>query len=156
MQSLLVHLASIAVMVHMTFGCSLHHGIGSHACVNQCANMGCDHHDDAHSYQGDDSSHEHEHDEHQPLSDSEPVLTVGFDNQSHDHQHCHDDSCNVTQFVKFAFSSIDFNFQYLCVAENAALAGSQTGRAFSIDRLSDFKHTKPHLRAHLMLGVLTI
>lgn len=154
MHSFLVHLASIAVMVHMTFGCSLHHGMGNHACVSKCASLSCDDHADSHSVDGDHAHHEHDGD--QPVSDSELVLTDGCDDHSHNHQHCHDDGCQVTPTVKFVFSSFDFNFQYLCTAEIAALAGSQTGRAFSIDRLTDFKHTVPHLRAHLMLGVLTI
>ncbi len=154
MQSFLVHLASVAVMIHLTFGCSLHHGIGNHACISQCAKSGCDRHDDLRLSQCNDAYHEH--DERQPLTDSEPVVADDCDNHSHGHQQCHDDGCQITQFVKFDFSSIDFSFQYLCVAENAAIVGSQTGRAFADSRFTDFEHTVPHLRAHLMVGVLTL
>lgn len=167
MKSFLVHLASIAVMAHMTFGCSWHHGLGAaSACAHTnslsscCVTSESDTHDES---EHDDQDHDgHEHGDHQsgdhghdelPLSDS----TFDHEDQNSDHNHscCSDDGCHVIKVVKYKFTSFNFVTQYLGGAEDSTiLQAASTGVA--IDPFPDCTASAPKVRAHLLLGVQLI
>ena len=145
-------------MVHMTFGCSMHHGLGSaNACVNQnamstcCSSVNVEHADDGHDY----DSHEHgDHDSEFPESDSK------FDSEkpSHgnNHQHCQDDGCKVIKLVKFAFVPLDLSTAYLGGAEDAAIACTASYPGTSVNLFPDCNCLAPKVRSHLLLGVQLI
>lgn len=158
MKSILVHIASLAVMVHMTFGCNMHHGLGSaNACFNQnamstcCSSVDVEHADDGHDH----DSHEHgDHDNEFPESDS----TFDSEKSSHGNNHlcCPDDGCVVTKVVKFVFISLDFSTAYLGGAEDAAIASTLSFPGTSISRFPDCNCLAPKMRSHLLLNVQLI
>ena len=165
MKSFLVHLASIAVMAHMTFGCSWHHGLGAaSACTHSnswsscCVTSESDSHDESEHDDHDGHEHGHHgsgeqgHDE-LPLSDS--TFDHKDQNSSQNHFCCSDDSCNVIKIVKYKFNSLDFVTQYLGGAEDSAiLQAASTG--FATDPFPDCTASAPKVRAHLLLGVQLI
>ena len=167
MNSFLVHLASIAVMAHMTFGCSWHHGLGTASACNHtnslsscCVTSESDSHDESGH---DDHDHDgHEHGDHKsgdeghnelPVSDS----TFDHEDQGSNQHHfcCSDDGCNVIKVVKYKFNSLDFVTQYLGgVADSAILQAASTG--FAVDPFPDCLASAPKVRAHLLLAVQLI
>jgi hypothetical protein len=158
MKSFLVHLASLAVMFHMTFGCNWHHGLGSaHACTNQTA-LSCCPSDTSQLVENDDHDHDydgHEHGDH----DSDLPLTSNFDgdNSDRDRSHfcCQDDGCNVAKVVKFVYAPMDFSTAYLGGAENSAIAQPLVP-GFTVDPFPDCKCLALKMRTHLLLGVQLI
>ena len=167
MKSFLVHLASIAVMAHMTFGCSWHHGLGAaSACTHTnslsscCVTSESDSHDESEHDDHDHDGHEHgDHDSGDQGHNELPVSDSTFDHedQNSDHNHfcCSDDGCNVIKVVKYQFTSFDFVTLYLGGAEDSAiLNAASTG--FAIDPFPDGMTSAPKVRAHLLLGVQLI
>jgi len=165
MKSFLVHLASIAVMVHMTFGCSWHHGLAaasecSHtdSLSSCCVTVEPDSHDE--SGHDDHDGHEradHDCDDKSHEKSSLPDSTFDHGDQDSDHNHfcCSDDGCNVIKVVKFKFTLFDSLTQYLGGAEaSAILQAASTG--FAIDPFPDCVFFAPNVRAHLILGVQLI
>ena len=150
MQSLLVKIASFAVMVHMTFGCSMHHGLGNNACAHQ-HETACEHVAD----HGED--HEHGHGDHvDDGHESKLPSSVPVAESSHDFNHfdCCDDGCNLTQSVSFAFQSLDFSVPYLGGADTLALVERQTlGGFYSGEPVADDAFPRGSVRAHLLFGV---
>ena len=151
MQSILIKLTSVAVMLHMTFGCNWHHGVGTHACTVQCSTITCSHH--GHDYIS--CSHEnvdHTRDNKLPLG----PISASQDNgrsQRHGHFGCDDDRCKVTQSFKFVYIPCDFSSEYLGGAESIALIHCQARTIINLDRIPDGAHTETAVRAHLLLGV---
>ncbi|QEG22078.1 hypothetical protein [Mariniblastus fucicola] len=159
MKSFLVHLASIAVMAHMIFGCSWHHGLSAASGCDHtglvsscCFTSESDSHDD----------HEHEHGDHVAGDQSQgewplPESTFDHNGQDSEHNHfcCSDDGCNVIKVVKYQFTSFDFLTQYLGGAEDSAILKAASS-AFAIDPFPDFCSFAPQMRAHLLLGVQLI
>ena len=145
-------------MVHMTFGCNMHHGLGSaNACVNQnamstcCSSVNVEHADDGHDH----GSHEHgDHDSEFPESDSK------FDSEKssyrNNHQSCQDDGCNAVKLVKFVFVPLDLSTFYLGGAEDAAIASTSSIPGTSISPFPDWNGLAPKMRSHLLLGVQLI
>ena len=152
MKSLLVKIASVAVMFHMTFGCSMHHGLGTNACAHQHETT-CGHESDSHDHedQGD-----HEHHDHDQLPDSEPAGDADEKSQGPSHAGCSNDGCHATQFVQFKFEPLDFSVPYLGGVDTLALIESQDCTGFSVDPFPDCKHTETGVRAHLLFGVQII
>jgi hypothetical protein len=152
MHSFLVQIASIAVMLHMTLGCSWHHGLGTHACVNQCSAK-ARHHDDSAADHCCDGQHEHDC-QRRPG----PGPTFHDDGESHGHGHlaCHDDGCNVTSLKKFVFSPLDFCTRYLDRAGSSALVAVQTLKGCEKNPFPDCEHTTTAVRAHLLFGILIL
>ena len=146
MQSLLVKIASFAVMLHMTFGCSMHHGLGNNACAHQ-NETACEHvadHGEGHD--------EHDDDDHD--SDLPSSLPVAENSHDFNHSDCCDDGCNVTQSVSFAFQSLDFSVPYLGGADTLALVERQTlGGFYTGEPVPDDVFPRGSVRAHLLLGV---
>lgn len=158
MKSFLVHLASLAVMVHMTFGCNWHHGLGStHACTNQSA-LSCCSSDANNSADREDHEDGHEHGDHD--HDSELPRTTTFDgdesSDSHSHFCCQDDGCNVTKVVKFVFKPLDFSTPYLGGAEDLAVAQLAAYPGSVIDPLPDCKCFAQKVRSHLQFSIQLI
>jgi len=150
MQSLLVKIASFAVMVHMTFGCSMHHGLGNNACAHQ--------HETACEHEGDSSHHDedHDHDDHHQHDDQplDSKLVGDVDETSHgSHAGCCDDGCNVTQSVPFVFKSLDFSVPYLGGVDTLALIERQTLGVYNGEPVADDAFPRGSVRAHLLLGV---
>lgn len=133
-------------MLHMTFGCSMHHGLGTNACAHQ-HETACDHEYDAHDdeHHGD---HEH-HDDDQPNSE----LAHDVDNHGPCHTGCSDDGCHVTQFVQFKFQSLDFSVPYFGSVDAMALVEGWNCRVSEVDPFPDRMHTRAGMRAHLHFGV---
>ena len=113
MKSFLVHLASIAVMVHMTFGCSWHHGLAAaSACSHTdslsscCVTVEPDSHDESGHDDHDYDAHEHaDHDcddeSHDESSLSDSTFDRGDQDSDNNHFCCSDDGCNVIKVVKY-------------------------------------------------------
>ena len=145
-------------MVHMTFGCNMHHGLGSaNACVNQNAISGCcssadlEHTNDEHDH----DSHGHgDHDSEFPELDS--TLDAGKSSHGHNHLCCHDDGCKVVTFVKFIYVPLDFSTAYLGGAEDAAIADTSSYRGNSVSPFPDCNCLAPKMRSHLILNVQLI
>ena len=155
MQLLLVKLASIAVMIHMTLGCNWHHGLGVQACIGQCSTTSCSHDNKAENVE---CSGNHQHGDH---NHNLPILslTAGDDLcecDGHSHFGCQDDGCNATKVIKFVFWPAESSSPMLCEAENSALVASLATACHAIDPFPDYSHTATSLRAHLILGVLII
>jgi hypothetical protein len=158
MKSFLVHIASLAVMVHMMFGCNMHHGLGSaNACVNQnaistcCSSVEGEPADDGHDH----DCHEHgDHDTEFPESDS----TFDADKSSHGHSHlcCQDDGCNVIKLAKFVYVPLDFSRVYLGGAENAAIAETSSYPGYSVNPFPECNCLAPKMRSHLLFAVQLI
>ena len=166
MKSFLLHLASIAVMAHMTFGCSWHHGLGAASACNHANSMSsCCITNDADSH---DESEHHDHDGHEhgdhdsgehgqnelPLSES----TFDYEDQGSGQNHfcCSDDGCNVIKVVKYKFNSLDFVTQYLGGIADSAILKATAASGFSIGPFPDCTTSAPKVRAHLLLGVQLI
>ena len=149
MKSLLVKIASVAVMLHMTFGCSMHHGFGNTACAHQ-HETACDHESDKH----DEEHHgHHDHEHHDQLPDSEPAGDIDEKSQAPCHADCSNDGCHVTQFVQFKFQALDFSVPYFGSVDALALVESQSCRGFDVDPFPDPIHARANMRAHLQFGV---
>lgn len=149
MKSLLVKIASVAVMFHMTFGCSMHHGLGTNACAHQ-HETACDHDSDSNH---DEDHGDHEDHDHDQMPDSEPVGETGH---SPSHAGCSKDGCNATQFVQFKFQPLDFSVPYLGGVDTLALTESPTYSGFDVDPFPDCRHSETGVRAHLLFGVQII
>jgi hypothetical protein len=153
MNSLLVKLASTAVMIHMTLGCHWHHGLGVQACEDQCPVSVCNHHE-VEFGECDNGAHEHgDRDYDHPIGNQATNNNMCNNNSGHCHFGCQDDGCNATKLVKFEFWPAEFSLQYFCGAENAALVASQACAGNDIDPFPDCSHTETSVRAHLLLGV---
>lgn len=162
MKLFLVHLASLAVMFHMTFGCHWHHGLGAaDACNHQSSlSTSCHVGETGHETESDEDHavHEHHDGEHE---DADTPLTLAFCNDGadhdHDHQHfcCQDDGCSVIKVVKYKFSSLELIARYLGGANDLAILKSATA-SFPIDPFPDYRLYAPNVRAHLLLGVQLI
>ncbi len=152
MKSLLVKIASVAVMFHMTFGCSMHHGIGTNACAHQHETE-CDHGADSTGHDEDHDHHEHQQHDHDQLPVSEPAFDVDDKNQSPGHDGCCDDGCTATQFVQFKFQAIDFSVPYLGGVDTLALIERQSYAGVDVVPFSDCLHSETGVRAHLLYGV---
>ena len=131
MKSLLVHIASFAVIFHMTFGCSVHHGLGSaNACVSQSGMSTCCHDGQAEPMDCDDHEDQgHDHCSHdQELPNSQSTVNYEGDGSNHSHSHlgCQDDGCSVTKVVKFVIEPLDFSTAYSGGAEDSVIATSST------------------------------
>lgn len=148
MNSYLVKIASVAVMFHMTFGCSMHHGIWQDACGHQHAKE-CDHEAGLRSH---DDIHDHDHDHHEPRG-SEP--TDAFDSHSHSSNHlgCSDDGCNVTRPNQSKFKTTDSAVPYLGGLGTLALLEGHGDSRVDIDLFPDRWHVSEGVRAHLLFGV---
>ncbi len=154
MKSFLVHIASLAVMVHMTFGCSWHHGLGSaNACANQDTLSTC-----CSSVEGEhaDSGHDHDGHEHGVCDAEFPELesALGAEEPTHGHNHlcCQDDGCKLIKLVKFVYGPLDFSTTYLGGAENAAVATTMSYPGSSVNPFPDCNCLAPKMRSHLLLG----
>jgi hypothetical protein len=157
MKSLLVKIASFAVVVHMTFGCSLHHGLGTNACAHQHTSV-CNHNHGSHGHFPSDHNedHDHQHHDHQhhdPLPDSAPISDVDESSHSSSHLGCCDDGCNATQFVQFEFQALDFSVPYLGGVDTLVLIENQSPAGFHVDPFPDCSHSETGVRAHLLFGV---
>ena len=146
-------------MVHMTFGCNMHHGLGSaNACVNQNAmSTCCSSVNVEHTADGGHAHDCHEHGDH----DSElPELDSTFDSEksSHgnNHQSCQDDGCNAVKLVKFVFVPLDLSTAYLGGAEDAAIACTASYPGTSANLFPDCNCLSPNVRSHLLLGIQLI
>ena len=141
MKSFLVHLASIAVMVHMTFGCSWHHGLAAaSACSHTdslsscCVTVEPDSHDESGHDDHDYDAHEHaDHDcddeSHDESSLSDSTFDRGDQDSDNNHFCCSDDGCNVIKVVKFKLTLFDSVTQYLGGAEASAILQSFSNRS---------------------------
>ena len=154
MKSLLVKIAMVAVMLHMTFGCSLHHGFGNTACAHQHETT-CSHDSDAHEHSHDDSCHGHEHHdhEHHESSDSERPTNFATHQDAPCHAGCSDDGCHLTQITEFKFQSFEFSVPYFGSVDVLALVEGQSCRGFDVDPFPDPIHARANMRAHLQFGV---
>ena len=133
MKLILVHLASLAVMFHMAFGCHWHHGLGAaDACNHQSSLSACSRVSDIEHGLGSDDDHgghdhEHHHDDH---DDADTPLTLALDNDGADHDHdqhhscCQDDGCSLIKVVKFKYTPLNFVTRYLDGAEDLAILKS--------------------------------
>lgn len=152
MNSILVQLATLAVMIHMTFGCLWHHGFGTDGCRS-----------DVHQAEHDHSGHEHAHCQ-------QPQLTHQLDRGSTDwlaefdgtgdpvsHDHCQDDGCIATRVAEYQLPLVAWVGFYLVGAENDFLTrrGGQPAARFSHQGKLRRAIAEP-LRAHLLLGKLLI
>lgn len=167
MQSVLVNIATFAVIVHMTIGCHWHHGFGSsHVCPK--TSIACHHESDAtahdcsenkqlhaHSKEG-HGNHSHDGDEHDQIPRVSLDTLADHSSHNHDHSGCQDDSCLVTQEVKTAVAPADHTVEYLGGVENSSIAGSANCGISANDGSPDCLLTMPGMRAHLMLCVLTL
>lgn len=158
-------------MLHMTFGCSWHHGFGNaHACMNQglpsvCnhenktaeADCGGDEHNRAHEEHA-HGEHEHQHQEQRQPTVDELKIATACDRSDHDHGHadCQDDSCTVTQNAKPVAVPGDFMVEYLGGVESSSIADASIISGSVGDPFPDCSNTLPALRTHLLLGVLTL
>lgn len=156
MKSFLVHFAIIAVMVHMTFGCSWHHGFGSaHACTSQNSLSNCCSNSKNPSVRKDSDHDGHHHcdDEHESPS-SKSTFDLD-DHSSHNplHPGCQDDGCTVIKTVRFVFSPLDFSVAYLGGAENSAITNNTENSGITVNPYPDYSGMARNLRTHLLLGV---
>jgi len=162
MKLFLVHLASLAVMLHMAFGCHWHHGLGAAgACAHQSRPSACclvqeTEHDSECDEDHADQDHEHHHGDHE---DVDAPLTLAFDSDGagHGHHHscCQDDGCNLIKVVQYEFTSLDFVARYLGGAEDSSILGADAARSLC-DPFPDCRCFAPNVRAHLLLGVQLI
>lgn len=148
MKSLLVKIANVAVMLHMTFGCSMHHGLGTNACAHQ--------HEPACDHDADTTGHDEDDDHLDQLPDSEPAGDVDKKSHSPKHGGCSDDGCSATQFVQFKFQALDFSIPYLGGADTLALIESESYAGFNVVPFPDRLHSETGVRAHLLFGVQII
>ena len=153
----IIHIASLAVMVHMTFGCNWHHGFGSaHACENQnslsycCASNENDSASELVDVHDCDGHGDHDHDSDLPLRS-----TFDADDSEHNHSHlcCQDDGCHVIKAVKYVFTPLDFSISYLGGVEKAAIAKASV---FTVDRFPDCRFAALKIRSHLLFAVQLI
>jgi len=142
-------------MFHMTFGCNWHHGVGTAACASQCSSMACNDDDKTGSNGCGASDREcREHDmDHEQGPEPAPNDSVNGAGKSRNHSSCQDDSCDVTEFLKFVFLQLDFSTQYLGGTGSSAITGSQNNGGFGFDPFPDRSYLPTGLRAHLVLGV---
>lgn len=158
MKLLLIQIAAFAVVFHMTFGCLVHHGIGSSgACVNQSGLSTC--RLDGHAEPldiGDDKGPEWRNGNHdQELSHSGSTVKYETHGSSHNHGHlqCQDDSCFVTNIVKFVCAPFDFSTAYLGGAEDSAVVKLSAHSGIVLEPFPDCSHTALKLHLHLLLGM---
>lgn len=168
MKSFLVHLASIAVMAHMTFGCSWHHGMGAASACNHpsslsscCITGDADSHDESEHEDHDHDGHEHgDHDSGEQGHDELPLSDSTFDHKdqgsNQNHFCCSDDGCNVIKVVNYKFTSLDFVTQYLGGVADSAIHKASAASGFAIDPFPECMASAPKVRAHLLLGVQLI
>ena len=156
MQSLLRHLASLTVVLHLTLGCSLHHGFG----IAGCEHGNCSHRrqlvvgekvSDCH-----DSGHRHQ--DPIPVRDWESAVALDGAQSSHesDHRRCPDDKCHVIKLVTTPFLACEFRIQYLGGAENDALVSQSSPIGIGRELDANCWRSRLPVRAHLWFGVLTI
>ena len=160
MKLILVHLASLAVMFHMAFGCHWHHGLGAaDACNHQSSLSACSHVSDIEHGLGSDDDHgDHDHEHHHDNHDTPLTLALDIDGADHDHDHhscCRDDGCSLIKVVKFKYTPLNFVTRYLSGAEDLAILKSASA-SFPVDPSPDCRLYAPSVRAHLLLGVQLI
>lgn len=156
MPSLLQQLASLAVIFHLTMGCSLHHGVG----IAGCERGDCSHRrqpgvgekvSDCH-----DSGHRHQ----DLIPDCDLGFAVALDGaespHERDHRCCQDDECHVIKLVTTPFLAFDFRIQYLGGAENDALVSQSSPIGIGRELDANCWRSRLPVRAHLWFGVLTI
>ena len=152
MNSILVQLATLAVVTHMTLGCLWHHGFGTDGCRSEVHQAGHDH-----------SGHEHAHCQHpQPADQPDSGTTdwlAGFNGTGIpvSHDHCQDDGCIATRVAEYQLPLAACVGLYLGGAENNSLArrGSQPASRYSHQKRLRRAIAEP-LRAHLLVGKLLI
>ena len=135
-------------MLHMTLGCSWHHGLSaphlclqetslSSCCTGSVANLSVTPHED------DLTGHCHENCNH----DSESPWTTEFEPNKSDHNHghfcCQDDGCYLTKVAKFVFKSVDFSVAYLGGAEDSATSQITRGPWLAFDPFPDCRGSAP-------------
>ena len=138
-------------MLHMTFGCNMHHGFGNTACAHQ-HETACDHESDEHDEEHHEH-HDHEHHDHDQLPNSELANDIDTHNHGPCHTGCSDDGCHVTQFVQFKFEALDFSVPYFGSVDAMALVEGWNCRVSEVDPFPDRIHTRAGMRAHLQFGV---
>jgi len=158
MKPFLEHLACMAVMVHMTFGCSWHHGIGSaSACDNPNGLISCcgSIHSDSDEQVVCPELFEYGHTCHVHVDHDSGLSGVSgldlFDSNRHGNSHlcCHDDGCVFLRLVEFQFIDIDFLTPYFGFVETLAiLTPSSLNPLASYSEF--FEVYTPKVRTHLL------
>lgn len=158
-KSVLLRAASFAVMLHMAFGCSWHHGFSAaNACNDTCMSSDCQ------TGVKPKPSHDCCHD-HEDLEDSEnePKASDPCNQKEHNepdspgnHLCCCDDGCNAIPTVEFAFASIDFSTACPGGSGFTAIVGASPNSSLLVDPFPDSAYLTLKLRMHLAIGVQLI
>ncbi|MFT7633745.1 MAG: hypothetical protein ACI87E_004803 [Mariniblastus sp.] len=161
MNSLLVKIALIAVMLHMTFGCSWHHGSGAHACQNQCDSFDCQHGNSTTVETSSCCGQDHGDHNFEFKANTPELPNAGVPcNQHDDHAACHHDHCDLATTAKYEIITIDLSTEYMGGATSDSLVavgrGSRHRTGFNRAPNSNTYHHAPRLRTHLLLGVLVV
>ena len=156
MKLVLIHLANLVVMAHMTFGCSLHHGLGSgNACEHQDSSISCmvanHHEEDGHDHD------QHDHDQ-QDDDDHDSDSSAGLDEAEHGHSHigCHDDGCHVQPICEFVFNPWDFLTVAFGEAKQLVNCPAIGCPDFARSDGADDRISAPKVRSHLLVCVQLI
>jgi hypothetical protein len=153
MQSILIHFASLAVMVHLSLGCQWHHGLGeSDSC--QTGNH------QAHQRQcSDDHHHGHGHPGHRSFPLAQQAVEPGADMELAQgpipHDRCQNDGCSATPASDYRPSRTKPIGLYLANAEDDSV-GQQPSATGKLSYRARYQFSAAPLRAHLLLGVLLI
>ena len=164
MQTLLIKFATLAVMFHMTFGCSWHHGLGGrHTCLSKnvtslsknVTSLGqaissscCDHGNPCSAQKGSDR---------EKFPESDSLIDFHDDHSGgpgHGHFLCQDDHCTYVQ----TGSSFDYDVLFsLRLSLDEIVISSTETEWTSIDTLAQSRlfgsRLEMGVRAHLLLGV---
>ncbi len=155
MKLFLVHIANLAVVMHLTFGCNWHHGMNSiHKCsandvsVSECCSA---------EIESEPACCDHESDEPQQSEKQPSSIVCVVDEIHHEssNEHCHhgctDDGCDFNTVVRLEFCPIDFSTAYICGHDCLAVQSFRLSLGFESPPDNSFCALK--LRPHLFLGV---
>lgn len=164
MKRILVHLANLAVMIHMAFGCFWHHGFAA-TCNHDVVHVDCSETVTTVRPEANDCCHSHDHSaEHsenhipengllQTEEDAYPVANSPLDH-GHDHLGCCDDGCNALITSEFKVE----NFHFVTLNAWIAVVPSvvmeiKVGSSSRPEVLPPNARLAPKVRSHLAKSV---
>ncbi len=172
MKTVLIKLATLMAMVHMSLGCAWHHGLGHSSCESVEADSSasvCDH--DHRRCHADHSDHEHaviETTKFQSCDHGSCVANHGScvanhgscvanHGTHHDHAGCHDDGCHFIVAKTFDCNGLVPLHLYF---GDVAAALIVSCNSVQLDRFNEFHPASAAfatgVRANLLLGVLIV
>lgn len=153
MNSLLIKIANLAVIFHMTLGCNWHHGLGVQACVSQCATAQCDHQERGDFRKCCDRNHEQSDQVNEVTPGLATAIAEPCGSGGDNHFGCENDGCSAIKLVEFKFWPAPNSPLWLSGAESPELVSGSTGASANFNPFPDFSHTASPVRIHLILGV---